>query len=92
MRSHRWPLPEHHLCEGFLQHLLILIAVVVQGILSDFAPDQTLILRVVQINDQCSDNILLRRDVVHAATNPVHAPRAVDAMKTRGGNFPGKAL
>ena len=56
---HRWPLLEH-LGDGFLHHLLILIAVVVKGILSDSAPDQTLILPVIQIDDQCSDNILLR--------------------------------
>src|SRR5580704_14024308 len=77
--SRRRPLLEH-LYDGFLQHLLILAAVVVEGVLTDPAPDQTLVLRVIQINDQGADHILLRGDAAHAAANPAHAPRTVGSL------------
>jgi hypothetical protein len=75
----RWPLLEH-LGDGFLQQLLILVAVFVQGILSDPTPDHTLILRVLQINDQRSDNTLFWSDAAHAAADPTHAPRTIGSL------------
>jgi hypothetical protein len=68
------------LCDGFLDHLLILITVVVPGVLSDSTPDQTLIFRVVKIHDHRSHNILFRSDAAHTATDSAHAQRAVGGM------------
>src|ERR1700691_5686762 len=73
------PLLEH-LGDGFSHHLLILIAVVVEGVLSDPTPDQTLGLRVIQVNDHCPDNILLWRDAPHAAADAAHAPRTIGGL------------
>ena len=39
-----------HFGDGLLHHLLIFVAVVIQGILRNTTPDQALILRVVNIN------------------------------------------
>ena len=49
-----------HFGDSLLHHLLILVAVVIQGILRNTTPYQALILRVVNINYQGSLNILLR--------------------------------
>src|SRR6266702_5034657 len=75
----RRPLLEHFR-DGFLNHLLILIAVVIQAVLSHSTPDQTLILRVIQVHDHRSYYILLGRNAAHAAPDPAHAPRAIGGL------------
>ena len=66
-----WPLLEH-LLHGFICHLLVLIAVVAQSILTYPAPDQRLLLRVIKADDQCSLDILLGADSPHAVASPAY--------------------
>src|SRR5207249_1344582 len=67
------PLLEH-LLNGFLDHLLIFIAVFVEGVFSHPTPDQTFSLRVINTDDQCSLHTLLGGDAAHPAAHPAHAP------------------
>src|SRR5271156_550789 len=69
-----------HLLDGFFYCLLVLVAVVAQGILAHTAPDKRLLLRVIDADDQCSLDILLGSDPAHAATDAPHAPGAVGGL------------
>src|SRR5208337_561187 len=73
------PLLEH-LLYGFLHHLLVLVAVVAQGVLSDSTPNQRLSLCVVQTNNHGRFYILFGSDAAHSAANPAHAPRAIGGL------------
>src|SRR5271157_5524251 len=66
------PLLEH-LLYGFLHHLLVLVAVVAQGVLSDSTPNQRLSLCVVQTNNHGRFYILFGSDAAHS-------PRAIGGL------------
>src|SRR5580658_572569 len=79
MRSALWPLLEH-LRNGFLNQLLVLVAVIVQSILGNSPPCQTLGLRVIQVYDQRSYNVLLRCDATHTAAPSTHPHRCIRGL------------
>src|SRR5277367_1265766 len=62
-----------HLLDSFSDHLLIFIAVVAQGVLTNPPPHQRLGLSVVQIDDQCPFHILLWGDATHSSAEAAHA-------------------
>ena len=63
------PFLEHFL-HDFLHHFLIFIAVVIESVLSHPAPDQGFVFRGIQIHDQCSNNVLFRRDAPAMLLSP----------------------
>jgi hypothetical protein len=74
-----WPLIEH-LRDRFLHRLLILASVVAEGVLADSTPDQALSFCVVKIDDQRSNNILLRGNRTHASSESPHTHCGVGGL------------
>ena len=73
------PLLEY-LLNGFFYQLLVLVAVVAQRVLTDSSPDQGLGLRVVQVDNHRSYDILLRSDSAHPSADSAHTPRAIGGL------------
>src|SRR5580700_714662 len=73
------PLLEH-LLDRLLHHLLILVAIVIQRILRDSAPNQRFALRVIEIHDHGSLNVLFWSNPTHSTANPAHAPGTIRSL------------
>src|SRR5580658_4576586 len=74
-----WPLLKH-LRNGFLNQLLVLVAIIVQSILGNSPPGQTLGFRVIQVYDQRSYNVLLWCDAAHTASPSTHSHRCIRGL------------
>src|ERR1035437_739360 len=73
------PLLEH-LLHGLFHHLLVLVAIVVQGILCDTTPYQRLRLRIIEINDHGCFHVLFGTDSSHSPADAAHTPRAIGGL------------
>src|SRR5271163_669039 len=65
-----------HLLYGFAHYLLVLVSIVAQRVLSYSAPHQLLLIRVVEVDDQSSFDILFGRNSAHTSPESAHAPGA----------------
>jgi hypothetical protein len=69
-----------HLRDRITDHLLILAAIVAEGVLSDATPHKTLRLLVVEIDNQGSNHILLRCDAAHPTSESPHTHGGVSGL------------
>src|SRR5882762_4959256 len=69
-----------HLLDCLRYHLRVFVAIVAQCILSKPAPDQGLVLGVVQVDNHCPYHVLFWGDSAHSAADSAHAPGLVGGL------------